>query len=223
VISRRPLVMCCVAIAAAVMVAIFVSGRWRYYVLLNSTERSVFRMDQGSNVAIRFYGRVVDESGRGVGGAAVKVELRGINEGWAYESGGANARSFRKRLDVVSDDAGNLVFDAAGHLLIIEDVHHPGYRWLYDRNPARERGKPFGCNWAFEIASDGKPGPYFPDEKSPAQFVIVRDGVSDVRVRPSRGGSDRLWYGTFVNEPVWPDQPSLPDVRYADANIIQRE
>jgi hypothetical protein len=98
----------------------------------------------------------------------------------------------------------------------IQSVTLAGYQWLYDLNNDQTVLRPQGNNTFFSFASDGEPWPYQSRRDSPAIFVLVKNGVKDVRAMPSRGGVDfdpghqRM----MVNHPIWPLKPSLPKVHY---------
>ena len=198
-------------------------GWWRYYRDLSAADRAAFAMDRRGNLDTRFYGLVVDQDGKPLSSTNIEVEISAFNENWAYEK--ERERMTYTPLTVVSDSNGRFEFGARGNYVRIKVVSLGRYRWLYDTEIARSSTRPFAENRFFRFATDGKPGPYLSNPASPAIFVMIREGVNEVRAKPSRGGEDlnRAYNTRIINQPVWPYRPSLKDVRYVGPTTLPIE
>mgnify|MGYP000844805021 CR=1 FL=1 len=176
---------------------------------LSWMDRMVARMDQGANRTITFEGVIVDEIGRPIPGASVEVFIRGINTKWASDPQGVNARGWDRERSLQSGQDGSFSLLIEGTHFSIMSIKAPGFQWLYEEYGSVQAGS----NASYQIAPAGSH--YISQQGSPAIFVMVRDGVKDVHVMPSRGGAEVDDKGRITpNTPRWPRKPSLPDVVY---------
>ncbi len=191
-------------------------------------ERGVARIDQSANGQITFFGSVVDQDGRPIKSAYVRAVIHSINPDWLNAEGGSSQRSKRDEVIVYTNEQGTFKIPAFGNMLQVVEVQHVGHRWLYDLNMGHTKSHPLGDGRGFGFWAHGKAGPYLPIPESPAVFVVVHHASKEVKVAPSPGGA-KLPVQTFSGPndpvplaPVWPREPSLPDIVRATNNLQAR-
>ena len=168
-----------------------------------------------TNLRMTFYGRAVDEKGRGLAGVEFKFLIEAYPADWSFQTRGRPDE--RSQVSVVSDANGDFHFDINGKMLRLTAASKAGYRELYelDVGTRRENGGNSVFTRAFSLISTGNPL-YRSDPDRPAIFVFISNGAQTTTALPSQGGfrsEGRHW---IANRAGWPDKPSLDDVDWAD-------
>jgi hypothetical protein len=171
---------------------------------------------------LRFYGRVVDESGRPIAGAHVDAAAFEIKPALANQD---LQRVMASELPLAADtdDAGRFTLTAGNrrYELQIKSVSKAGYDWVFDqawslRRPGFERKDNRFYRFASPYASTNV---YSSDVDRPAIFPMHRKDSSLPASRPSRGGWEILAEGRAVeNAPArlavpsaGPSAPTTPE------------
>lgn len=164
-----------------------------------------------ANSHLTFYGRAVDENGVGLEGAQFEIEIESIPANWTFETRG-KPHAF-SRVAATSGPDGRFQIDIVGHVLRFKRVERAGYRHFYEMSTGNSNTQG-ADNTSIVLDAWGDPW-YRSDPDHPAVYVFVKDGVNQISVLPTRGGTESG--GTehkFRNEPMWPRKPSLKDVVY---------
>jgi len=157
-----------------------------------------------------FCGVVVNQDGHPLAGAVFSFEIEIVPPGLKL------GEPFNYEVfTATSVENGRISFRTRGKLLWIKQSTLPGYDRLVDSSPASTSN-------FYSFHQDGEDLMRF-DWENQAVFVFVKDGETDVHVLPSAGGY--LAFGFHeVNfkrvrrwdrvKPAWPNEPSIPGVRY---------
>jgi hypothetical protein len=158
------------------------------------------------NTTLTFYGKIVDQDGRPLGGAQLEYRAEAYPKNWTFDTRGRDNEAWS--VAVVSDDAGRFQLPIAGCKLIRMKAELKGYRHLCDEDTSTG-----SIDNRFYHLISWSDLCYKTDVDHPAIYVFVKDGVKEVTVLPSRGGWNS-GNGTHwrPNVPAWPKKPSLPDV-----------
>src|SRR5688500_4391682 len=123
-----------VPLALAVAAVVWTAASSMRLARLGPGQRWAARADQGTNVTTRFHATAVDQDGAPLPGVRVDVLIAGVNEKWATDPAGANARNAFKNITLYSDGAGKFSFEATGTYVKFLSVTMNGYRWLFDKD-----------------------------------------------------------------------------------------
>lgn len=172
-----------------------------------------------------FYGQVVDQDGKPIQQAEIKVVVSELGENTIMVGSNAPIIATQRTFSVWTNQWGTFAVQVPSSYqqLTIEDVVKPGYEWVFDwawgslpyDEPEWRR-----TNRIFHFAGNRNVGtPYNPDLQRPAVFPMHEVGSNAPATRPSRGGSD----GRFNHEPVEPIIPSAgPDAPKSDEEVNER-
>lgn len=156
------------------------------------------------NASMTFYGIAVDQHGEPLRGARFEFIVEAIPKDWTFETRGKP--HVRATISAVSDTDGRFRFDIVAHSLFLQSASLDGFRHL-----SAELGEESNLGIGITSWSDLL---YRSDPVNPTVYVFVKDGVKEVSVLPSRGGSRAFGKQWIANKPVWPKRPSLHDVVY---------
>jgi len=170
-----------------------------------SCDRRDFIQGQ-SNGDIVFCAIVVDQDGKPLAGAIISYDVEYVPKGYKLGDGFAQTT-----VSVVSDLGGKIEFAASGKYLFLNQATKVGYLHLDDKNPA---DPPIGTGKrAYWFHQEGRDVAKF-DWENPAVFVFIKEGETDVHVVPSSGGYYAIGKQWRRVKPAWPNEPSIPGVRY---------
>ncbi|MFT3788227.1 MAG: carboxypeptidase-like regulatory domain-containing protein [Tepidisphaeraceae bacterium] len=171
---------------------------------LISCSRSNEKTNGSTTGRFDFYGKVVDQDGKPLAGATIKLRYG------EHPKVAAMIADPPPQTDLTLTSGVDGRFElkgAAGNQLMVLEVTKLGYEWLYD----------YGANWMTEPSHDNRyllflqGGQYsfnIPDAELPAIYPLIQLG-SDHLYPLSRGGKERLQGGTIVvNEPFTPEWPT---------------
>lgn len=176
---------------------------------LNRSNIGILKTQQNSYLI--FYGLAVDENGKSLVGAVFEIEIEAIPAGWTYETRGKPHE--RSKITAISGPDGRFQFDIVGHIIRVTRAEREGYRHFYEMDTGFSRTQG-ADNTSIRLDAWGDPW-YRSDPQYPAVYVFVKEGVNQISVLPTRGGSDSGGSQHWIrNEPVWPAKPSLKDVVY---------
>jgi hypothetical protein len=162
------------------------------------------------NSHLTFYAIAVDQDGHPLQGATFEFDIERIPADWTFSTRGKPHEHVT--MSAVSGSDGKFQPEIVGHILRLKRAERTGYRHFYEMDPGS--GRKDADNSFVRLDAWGDPW-YRSDPEHPAVYVFVKDGVKQISVLPTRGGSDTGGGTRFVrNEPIWPRRPSLPDVAY---------
>ncbi len=205
-----------IPLAVVAVVLLAVGLRLLGFRIPNWQELYVAGMDRASNQQVTFFGRVVDQDGVPVADATVAIFVFGTDPDWAWR-GGPDKRG-SNRLDEFRTNAnGAFTVSFVGSAISVRDVRADEYEWFHDAGygSGNDRRRSHGWDRMFYFWYRRGMSGYLPDPARPAQFVLVRQGVTAVSAFPSRGGTDIDNSQVITNVPMWPIEPSLKGVHPA--------
>ena len=166
-----------------------------------------------SNAEFEFFAIVVDQDGKPVKGAEIMYRVERVPKN--YQLGQPFEYS---SISAVSGEDGRFSLQLRGKSIFLESATRKGYNHLNDLRPTQG------------LSPTGKYGVCFHQEgfelikydlENPAVFVFVEDGVTNVHVVPCVGGYRAHGYQEAGRvkrwnriKPAWPNEPSIPGVRY---------
>ncbi len=169
-----------VCVAIVLVIAIVIISR-------NPGHWMVMSRFAGSGNPISFFGKVVDQDGLPISGAAVSISIENFDPKSALATSGNH---FEKRLiSKITDSGGGFVIQGEfGSSLSIEKISQPGYvampedDWTYE---------PYWKNLSFDYWHAQGHYLYVPDQQKPAIFPLRKIDEAR-RIGPSKGGTERL-------------------------------
>jgi hypothetical protein len=170
-----------------------------------------------SNVTLTFYGKAVDQDGRGLPGVSFSFSLEAFPKNWSFANHGVPF--VVTKLDATSDANGLFQFEVTGHMLRQQQATIAGYRQLQELDAGT-----YSADEGITVFTDSIPlnswgqQLYKTAPEKPAIFVFVKEGVTSVSALPGCGGYSYYGYRQEwrENKPGWPKQPSLADVNWVN-------
>jgi len=153
-------------------------------------------IDFGSNAKVQFSALVVDENGSPIPHVTGKIFLR------ASYGKFPEVRNGDTEFDICFNEDGKLTVKLEGHNFSIMKLERPNHRWLKDLDGSSGDSIIRAYNTSYTL-SMSEPV-YIPQATSPAIFVMVRDGVTDVKVMPSTTVAHRIFVSRSGIALRWP-------------------